>query len=226
MTTFVDKSIPVLDKGFIRVIDIMGNDSAIVQAARVSYGDGTKTPSDDKKLIRYLYKNKHTSPFEMCEIKLHIKAPLFVARQWLRHRTANVNEISARYSIMKEEFYIPELSRVQGQSATNKQGSGQELDIETQKWFVERVKKNSQNAFQDYNDALEKEVSRELARMMLPVNLYTEWYWKIDLHNLLHFVRLRDESHAQYEIQVYAQAIREIIKEWCPMTYEAFSQYK
>jgi thymidylate synthase (FAD) len=230
MTTFVDKSIPVLDKGFIRVIDIMGNDSAIVQAARVSYGDGTKTINEDKGLINYLIKHQHTSPFEMCEIKLHIKLPIFIARQWIRHRTANVNEVSARYSVLPEEFYIPALENIKPQAQNNKQGRSGELDAAEAREIQAKILEHSKKSYSFYKELLGDEnaedgIARELARMSLPVNMYTEWYWKIDLHNLMHFVKLRIHPHAQYEIRVYAEALLEIIKEWCPFVYGAFVEH-
>jgi thymidylate synthase (FAD) len=225
------KPFEVLDHGFVRVIDYMGNDSAIVQAARVSYGKGTKQMSQDKGLINYLIAHKHTTPLEMCEIKLHVKLPIFVARQWIRHRTASVNEYSARYSIMENEFYIPTQAHLAIQSKTNNQGreEGQMLSAEDQKMVLEILKKDSQKCFEDYEKMIDPEgigLARELARMNLPINLYTQWYWKIDLHNLLHFLRLRADSHAQYEIRVYADIIlNEIVKRWVPYTYEAFMKH-
>lgn len=215
----------VLDKGFIRVVDKLGTDSSIVQAARVSYGGGTKTPEQDKKLINYLMKNKHTSPFEMCEIKFHIKAPIFVARQWLRHRTANVNEISARYTVLDDDFYIPEIEQIKGQDTKNKQGSSGELPLEICKWIRVQIEGNSIDAYHRYKSLIDKGLSRELARMVLPTNIYTQWYWKIDLHNLLHFIKLRISSHAQYEIRVYAEAILNYLETWVPVTIKAFRKY-
>lgn len=227
-----------LDHGFIRVIDYMGNDSSVVQAARVSYGAGTKKTSDDARLIDYLLKNKHTTPFEMCEIKFHIKMPMFVARQWLRHRTANVNEYSARYSVMNNEFYIPLPENIATQSQTNKQGREEnilsEKEIES---ILEILNKDSSECYKNYQtlmncdadnniiDENKKGLTRELARMNLPVNIYTECYWKIDLHNLLHFLKLRTDKHAQYEIRVYANIILDIVKKWVPATYDAFVEY-
>jgi thymidylate synthase (FAD) len=208
----------ILDHGFINVVDIMGNDAAIVQAARVSYGDGTKTTREDKALINYLMRNKHSSPFEMCEIKLHIKMPLFIARQWVRHRTASINECSARYSIMVDEFYVP--TEVYTQSKTNKQGSGEVInDPEIQ----EIIENNNKETYLNYLRLLTKGVSRETARILLPVNIYTQWYWKINLHNLLHFLKLRLHPHAQWEIQQYAQGIATIVEEHWPQTWEAFN---
>lgn len=229
----LEKEISVLDHGFIRVIDYMGSDSSIVQAARVSYGKGTKQKSQDKGLINYLLRHKHTTPFEMCEIKFHIKLPMFVARQWIRHRTANVNEYSARYSILDNEFYIPEKENLATQSQTNKQGREAVIEGEASSKILNMFKQTSQEAFERYeymiNDEKHSEhegLTRELARMNLPVNIYTQWYWKIDLHNLLHFVKLRADHHAQYEIRVYAQALLDILKKWVPLTYEAFMNYE
>ena len=226
----LQKHFALLDNGFVRVIDYMGNDDAIVQAARVSYGKGTKTVNDDKALIRYLLKNKHTTPFEMCEIKLHIKAPIFVARQWIRHRTANVNEYSARYSEMKPEYYVPSQENIQVQSKYNKQGREGNFTEDTSKNIVDTIKKNSQETFNIYSQLLEpkeenKTLAKEIARVVLPVNFYTEFYWKIDLHNLLHFLNLRTHTHAQYEIRVYAKQILDIVKLWVPITHEAFLDY-
>ena len=210
----------VLDHGFVRVVDKMGDDSSIVQAARVSYGDGTKSTRDDERLIKYLLLNKHTSPFEMCEVKLHVKMPIFVARQWIRHRTASINEVSARYSKMKDEFYFPNENNIQKQCSINKQGSNGVLDSEVAKWFINNLKRISDDCYSIYEKALEKGISRETARMLLPVNLYTEFYWKIDLNNLLKFLMLRNHSHAQSEIRQYADVIQEkILPNWCPVVY-------
>ena len=218
--------IKVLNKGFVRLVDIMGDDSAIVQAARTSYGTGTKSYEEDKKLIRYLLRNKHTSPFEMVELKFHIKLPIFVARQWIRHRTANVNEFSGRYSEMRDEFYIPELEDVRNQSTTNKQGrSDTILDSESSSSFVESVKNSQTDLFKEYKHYIDTGIARELSRINLPLSIYTEWYWKIDLHNLFHFLKLRMDKHAQYEIRCYAEAIAEILKEKVPIAYEAFEDY-
>ena len=218
-----DLRIDVLDKGFVRLIDTMGTDSSIVQAARISYGRGTKTPEEDRKLIHYLMRNRHTSPFEMCEIKLHCKMPIFVARQWIRHRTASVNEYSARYSKLSDEFYIPE--HLYSQDTVNKQGSGKVI-IANEDQLLEKITQHCKEAYNIYEELLENGVSRELARMVLPVNYYTEWYWKIDLHNLLNFLRLRTDSHAQGEIQDYANAIAQIVQSWVPVVYEAYLEYK
>lgn len=220
--------IPVLDHGFIRVIDYMGNDSAIVQAARVSYGAGTKQVNEDRGLINYLMRHGHTTPFEMCEIKLHVKLPIFVMRHWVRHRTANINEYSARYSVLSNEFYIPELSKIAEQSKTNKQGRADDSMSDGKKQEVVKILDEfSKTAYEKYSYMLEDlGLTRELARTILPVNVYTEMYWKIDLHNLLHFLRLRANSHAQYEIQCYANKILELVKCWVPFTYDAFMNYR
>ncbi|GHM58312.1 MAG: flavin-dependent thymidylate synthase [Candidatus Mesenet longicola] len=215
----------ILDHGFIRVIDYMGSDSAVVQAARVSYGEGTKHISQDAALINYLMRHSHTTPFEMCEIKFHVKLPIFVARQWVRHRTANINEYSARYSILSREFYIPEVSQVAEQSKNNAQGRGKELDYETAKNITEVLSKNSDLVYSSYDKFLEDGLAREIARINLTLNYYTELYWKIDLHNLLRFLKLRSDHHAQYEIRVYAEEMIKIIKKWVPLTYNAFAEY-
>lgn len=217
---------PVLNHGFVRLVDYMGDDGAIVQAARVSYGKGTKKSSEDRGLIRYLMRHRHTTPFEMCEIKFHCKMPIFVARQWVRHRTANINEYSARYSEMSEEFHSPELEHVTGQDAKHRQARGAELPPEAQGDFVARSEKNAARAWECYQASLKDGVARELARQDLPLSNYTEWYWKIDLHNLLHFLSLRLHSHAQYEIRVYAEAMAKIVKVWVPHVWEAFEDYR
>jgi thymidylate synthase (FAD) len=203
----------------------MGDDSSIVQAARVSYGEGTKNVSSDRNLIRYLVRHKHTSPIEMVDFKFHCKMPIFVARQWVRHRTASINEYSARYSIIKDEFYVPEPPHIKAQDATNKQGRGEELYEQEVLNIKEWIHDHSYNSHNLYENFLKEDLARELARVVLPVNFYTEWYWKINLHNLLHFLKLRMDSHAQYEIRVYADAIYEIIKEIVPVTCEAFENY-
>ena len=233
------KPFKVLDSGFIRVIDYMGDDSAIVQSARVSYGEGTKKVSNDKGLIRYLMKNWHTTPFEMCEIKFHIKLPIFIARQWIRHRTANVNEYSARYSILDKEFYIPKPEHMSTQSTTNKQGRGSNLSKKDTEKFIKILKDDADRNYKHYENMLNENQSgkiiddnkagltRELARINLTLNTYTQWYWKIDLHNLLHFLYLREDSHAQYEIQAYAEIIlNKIVKRWVPHTYSAFKEFQ
>ncbi len=264
------KPIPVLDHGFVRVIDYMGDDAAIVQAARVSYGKGTKKVSEDRGLINYLLRHRHTTPFEMCEIKFHVKLPIFVARQWIRHRTANVNEYSARYSILDREFYVPDrdflefersrrrakrgsasgepelfeedrgpkLKALAAQSRQNRQGRDEILPADQAREVLALIKAESARAYTNYMKLLNEDakgaaidvnkrgVARELARVVLPANVYTQWYWKIDLHNLLHFLSLRADPHAQYEIRVYAEAILDIVKRWVPITYEAFVQHR
>ena len=220
----------VLDHGFVRVIDYMGNDSSIVQAARVSYGEGTKESRDDEGLIRYLMRHWHSTPFEMCEVKFHIKLPVFVARQWIRHRTANVNEYSARYSILDREFYIPEPKHLASQSKINNQGRGEVLSGDEAEKVLQILKDDSSRNYDNYENMLNQEnkkgLARELARMNLPMNIYTQWYWKIDLHNLFHFLRLRADSHAQYEIRAYADAMLDTLKKWVPITYDAFMDYR
>lgn len=232
------EAIPILDHGFIRVIDYMGTDASIVQAARVSYGRGTKKTQEDAGLIKYLLRHRHTTPFEMCEIKLHIKLPIFIARQWIRHRTANVNEYSGRYSILDKEFYIPAPDKLAAQSVSNRQGRGDVLEGEEAQRALEILKSGSEKAYADYIEMLNSDedgtvhdeskqgLARELARMNLPVNFYTQWYWKVDLHNLMHFLALRADDHAQYEIRVYAEAMLDILKKWVPTTYEAFMNYR
>ena len=221
---------PVLDHGFVRVIDYMGDDSAITQAARVSYGRGTKSVSNDEGLIRYLMRHWHSTPFEMCEIKLHVKLPVFVARQWIRHRTANVNEYSARYSILDREFYIPAPDSLAAQSTTNNQGRGDVLEGAEAQRVLDILRDDSMRAYDHYEEMISQEgqqgLARELARMNLPANIYTQWYWKVDLHNLLHFLRLRADAHAQYEIRVYAEAIAKLVADWVPATYQAFEDYR
>jgi thymidylate synthase (FAD) len=220
----------VLDHGFIRVIDYMGDDAAIVQAARVSYGAGTKHVSNDEGLIRYLMRHWHSTPFEMCEIKLHVKLPVFVARQWIRHRTANVNEYSARYSILDREFYIPAPEHLAAQSTVNNQGRGEVLTGEEAARVLEMLKSDAGRAYDHYQEMLSQDgqqgLARELARMNLPANIYTQWYWKVDLHNLFHFLRLRADAHAQYEIRVYADAICRVVADWVPIAYGAFQDYR
>ena len=279
--------VKVLDHGFVRVVDYMGSDEAVVQAARVSYGRGTKKVSNDRGLIRYLLRHRHTTPFEMCELKLHVKLPIFVARQWIRHRTANVNEYSARYSRLDREFYVPDADYLGGlvadqrrqkreerlarkdadvgqltllggealagpsaaeaagpsgtvapQSETNKQGREGEMDAEEVADAIGRIDRISRQAYGAYETLLNEDergrkkaedrtgLARELARMVLPVNYYTQWYWKIDLHNLLHFISLRADAHAQYEIRAYAEVIADLVKLWVPVTYEAFQDYR
>jgi thymidylate synthase (FAD) len=222
------KPFPVLDHGFVRVIDYMGTDASMVQAARVSYGAGTKKTNEDRGLINYLMRHHHTTPFEMCEIKLHLKMPIFVARQWMRHRTASMNEYSARYSVLSNEFYIPEVSQLATQSEINKQGkSSNEFNREHAAEILEILKQSENDAYEKYSHMInDLSLARELARTILPLGVYTEMYWKIDLHNLLHFLRLRADVHAQYEIRCYAEVILEILKKWVPFTYEAFINYR
>ncbi len=220
----------VLDHGFVRVIDYMGDDAAICQAARVSYGRGTRAVQDDEGLIRYLMRHSHSTPFEMCEVKFHVKLPVFVARQWIRHRTANVNEYSARYSILDREFYIPAPEQVAAQSAVNNQGRGAVLEGEEAARVLEMLRADAARCYDHYEAMISREgqqgLARELARMNLPANVYTQWYWKVDLHNLFHFLRLRADRHAQYEIRVYAEAIRAIVADWVPMACKAFEDYR
>jgi thymidylate synthase (FAD) len=262
--------IEVLDHGFVRVIDYMGDDAAIVQAARVSYGRGTKQVSEDAGLIRYLMRHRHSTPFEMCEIKYHVKLPIFVARQWIRHRTANVNEYSARYSILDKEFYVPDVDYLEtrrierqieqntaqgqadlfpevqqtqprqlaAQSKSNRQGREEVLPRDEAAQILEWIKNDSARNYSTYTKLLNEDVNgniinetrhglaRELARMVLPTNIYTQWYWKVDLHNLLHFLSLRADPHAQYEIRVYADVMLETVKRWVPLVYEAFLEYR
>ena len=232
------KPIEVLDHGFIRVIDYMGDDSSIVQSARVSYGKGTKQISNDKGLIKYLMRHRHSTPFEMCEIKFHIKLPIFIARQWIRHRTANVNEYSARYSILDKEFYIPSPENLAAQSATNNQGRGDALTTEEASNVIDILRRDAEQTYSNYETLLNENssgetiddnkagIARELARMNLTLNTYTQWYWKIDLNNLLHFLALRADGHAQYEIRVYADAMLDIVRKWVPLTYAAFEDYR
>ncbi len=222
----IGNEIKCLDKGFIRLVDYMGDDAAIVQAARVSYGNGTKSYREDRGLIRYLMRHKHTSPFEMVEFKFHVRMPIFVARQWIRHRTANVNEYSGRYSEMSDDFYLPDLGQLRHQSDNNKQGrSDIHLDAEKSENILNKMQKSQQDSFNEYKYYLEKDLARELARINLPLSAYTEWYWKIDLHNLFHFLRLRLDPHAQYEIRIYAEAIVELIKKIVPVSLEAFEDF-
>ncbi|MDO5657355.1 MAG: FAD-dependent thymidylate synthase [Paracoccus sp. (in: a-proteobacteria)] len=223
----------VLDHGVLRVVDYMGDDSAIVQAARVSYGRGTKSVSNDEGLIRYLMRHWHSTPFEMCEIKLHVKLPIFVARQWIRHRTANVNEYSGRYSILDREFYIPAPEHLAAQSSVNNQGRGEVLQGDEAARVLDLLREDAMRAYDHYEDMLTPDeatgkqgLARELARMNLPANIYTQWYWKTDLHNLFHFLRLRADPHAQYEIRAYADKLGEIVADWVPFAHRAFQDYQ
>jgi thymidylate synthase (FAD) len=221
----LDQEIKVLDKGFVRLVDYMGGDERIVQSARVSYGEGTKTVRQDRALIHYLLKNWHTSPFEQVQLTFHAKMPIFIARQWIRHRTARLNEISGRYSVMKDEFYIPDADKVNLQSTNNKQGRGEALPLEDAHKLIEQMANDQREAYAEYTSMIDGGVARELARTVLPLSLYTEWYWQIDLHNLFHFIRLRADAHAQYEIRAYADALAVCAKAVAPMAYEAFEEH-
>ena len=225
MTQIPEDAIKCLDKGFVRLVDSMGGDDAIVQAARVSYGQGTSKVSQDRGLIRYLMRHRHTTPFEMVEFKFHCKMPIFVARQWVRHRTANINEYSLRYSEARDEFYYPEPENIQFQSALNKQGRSGEVPPELKQKVLDYFHENSERSFALYQELNKAGVARELARSLLPVNIYTEWYWKNDLHNLLHFIGLRSDSHAQYEIRVFSDAMAHYVKEKAPFAWEAYQDY-
>jgi len=230
--------IPLLDHGFVRVVDYMGDDAAIVQAARVSYGRGTRKVSDDRVLIRYLMRHYHSTPFEMCEIKYHVKLPIFVARQWIRHRTANVNEYSARYSVLDKEFYIPAPEQLAAQSSNNRQGRGDVLTGDEAAQVLDLLRHDAEKTYRDYawmlnegDDGTEADpnrqgLARELARMNLTLNTYTQWYWKTDLHNLMNFLRLRADAHAQYEIRVFADAMIDTLNAWVPLAAEAFREYR
>ena len=231
-------AIPVLDHGFVRVIDYMGDDAAVVQAARVSYGRGTRAVSEDRGLINYLMRHRHTTPFEMCEIKYHVKLPIFVARQWIRHRTANVNEYSARYSILDKEFYLPAPEALAAQSSANRQGRGAVLTGAEAERVLSLLRADAEQTYDHYVEMLNEGedgtpldpardgLARELARMNLTLNVYTQWYWKTDLHNLLHFLSLRADAHAQHEIRVYADAMIETVKRWVPLVHDAFVDYR
>lgn len=219
--------IPCLDHGFVRVVDYMGDDGAIVQAARVSYGRGTRKRRDDRGLIRYLMRHRHTTPLEMCELKLHVKLPIFVARQWIRHRTANVNEYSARYSILDREFYIPRAEDLAVQSSDNKQGRGARLGEAEAAEVLQLLRDDAARCYGNYERMIERyDLARELARIDLTINAYTQWYWKVDLHNLLHFLALRLHPHAQHEIRVYGEAIGTFVRAWVPDAWEAFEDYR
>lgn len=222
----LDKEFPVLDKGFVRLVDYLGSDSRIVQAARVSYGEGTKSFRQDKGLIDYLLRNEHTSPFEQVILTFHCKMPVFVARQWVRHRTARLNEISGRYSVMKDEFYVPEGGDISFQSEDNKQGRSDEpVSSELQKAIRSEMAEQQRIAYDAYTGMIEKGLARELARINLPVSMYTEWYWQIDLHNLFHFLRLRMDGHAQKEIREYANVMATITRAVCPSAMESFDNH-
>lgn len=222
----LDKEIPVLDRGFVRLVDYMGGDDRIVQAARVSYGAGTKTVREDRGLIHYLLRNRHTSPFEQVGLTFHLKMPIFVARQWLRHRTARLNEISGRYSVMRDEFYQPGTDSIRLQSQTNRQGSSDEpVAADLAERAAAAFSEGQRSAYEAYEELLDADVARELARINLPVSLYTEMYWQIDLHNLFHFMRLRMDWHAQQEIRAYGDALAQIVRAVAPVAYEAFEEY-
>ena len=232
------EAIPVLDHGFVRVVDYMGDDSSIVQSARVSYGKGTKKVSTDSGLIKYLMRHRHSTPFEMCEIKYHVKLPIFIARQWIRHRTANVNEYSARYSILDKEFYMPSKDNLAAQSASNRQGRGDLINGKQAEDILNILKEDAERTYDNYElmlnerfdgttiDKNNKGLARELARMNLTLNTYTQWYWKTDLLNLLNFLSLRADNHAQYEIRAYAEVMIESLKKWVPVTFDAFMDYR
>ncbi len=232
------EAIPVLDHGFVRVIDYMGDDAAVVQAARVSYGRGTRKANEDAGLIRYLMRHRHSTPFERCEIKYHVKLPIFVARQWIRHRTANVNEYSARYSVLDREFYLPAPEQLAAQSEVNRQGRGAVLEGDDAARVLDLLREDATRTYDHYLDMLNEAedgaprdparagLARELARMNLTLNTYTQWYWKTDLHNLLHFLSLRADPHAQYEIRVYAEAMLRTVEAWVPVSYAAFRDYR
>ena len=232
------KALPALDHGFVRVVDYMGDDAAVVQAARVSYGRGTKKVSEDRGLINYLMRHRHTTPFEMCEIKYHVKLPIFVARQWIRHRTANVNEYSARYSILDNEFYVPRPEHLAAQSKANRQGRDAVLNGKEAERVFAILRKDSELVYEHYMemlnegeagqplDAERSGLARELARMNLSLAFYTQWYWKTNLHNLMHFLSLRADAHAQYEIRVYADIMIDTLKRWCPISHDAFMEYR
>jgi thymidylate synthase (FAD) len=235
LETVLFEPMTVLDHGFVRVIDYMGDDSAIVQAARVSYGRGTKRVSEDAGLIRYLMRHRHSTPFEMCDIKFHVKLPIFVARQWIRHRTASVNEYSARYSILDKEFYIPSTEHLAAQSVSNRQGRGATLQGEEAESVLALLRQDAERCYADYAAMLNEGedsnpdrqgLARELARMNLTLNTYTQWYWKTNLHNLFHFLALRADAHAQYEIRVYADAMLRIAEAWVPIATQAFRDYQ
>ena len=262
MDSQLEREHKVLDKGFIRVVDYMGDDSAVAQAARVSHGKGTKSTNEDRGLLRYLMRHRHSTPFEMCEIKLHVKLPVFVARQWIRHRTANVNEYSARYSILDREFYIPEADDIKPQSLTNKQGRDGEFPLDVRREMRDEIERHSESSYELYEELRtgwpwfnedgdrwldgdeghtragsecedadilrhneDHGAAREMSRMVLPPNIYTQWYWKVDAHNLLHFLSLRADPHAQWEIRAYAEVMCELVRGWMPHTFEAFEDY-
>ena len=223
----LDKEFPVLDHGFVRLVDYLGSDERIVQSARVSYGSGTKTYRQDKGLINYLLRNDHTSPFEQVNFTFHVKMPIFVARQWIRHRTGRVNEISGRYSVMSDECYLPDKEHINKQSDDNKQGRvAESVDDQLAQQVLDLLREDQRRSYENYQKLLDLGIARELSRIDLPLSLYTEWYWQMDLHNLFHFLALRLDSHAQYEIRVYAQTILEMVRRVCPIATEAFEEHK
>ena len=238
LESILHDAIPVLDHGFVRVVDYMGDDASVVQAARVSYGKGTKHQREDTSLINFLMQHRHTTPFEMAEIKLHVRLPIFVARQWVRHRTANINEYSARYSVLDKEFYIPAAENLAAQSRSNRQGRGTVLDGQEASHVLKLLRDDAERAYDHYLELLNEDnggntqdperhgLARELARINLSLNYYTQWYWKIDLHNLMHFIQLRIDPHAQYEIQSYADVLLDILQRWVPITAGAFREYR
>jgi len=238
MEPFINKSIPVLDHGFVMVMDYMGDDEAVVNAARVSYGTGTKATSSSNYLIKYLMKHRHTSPFEMCELKVCLKMPLFVARQWIRHRTASINEYSARYSILDSCYYLPSAENINAQSTNNKQGRGETCTPEQAEAIRNILRNDAERCYANYlsmlninanNETLDNDrvgIARELARVNLNLNFYTTFYWKIDAHNLMHFLKLRCDKHAQLEIRVYADVLLDIFRAWLPLCYKAFVEYQ
>ncbi len=223
----IDQEIKVLDSGFVRLVDFMGSDDSIVEAARVSYGRGTKKRREDRGLIRYLMRHQHTTPFEMVEFKFHVKLPIFIARQWIRHRTANVNEYSGRYSVMEDDFYVPKPEDVKQQSTTNRQGREEaEVDPAVRESFLAFLNTSNRHLYDEYLKAIDSGVAREIARINLPLSLYTQWYWKVDLHNLFHFLKLRLDQHAQAEIREYAKAMAQFVKQVVPVAWEAFEDYR
>lgn len=234
LSNIPEKTIKCLDHGFVTIVDVMPRiapegqttaDHAIVQAARVSYGAGTKTVNEDRGLIRYLLRHQHTTPMEMVKFKFHCKMPIFIARQWIRHRMGSFNEISGRYSVIKDEFYVPEVDSIRKQSKTNKQGGDEQIDAGFADNFISDVGRHDIDSYDMYTQYLDLGISREQSRMVLPLNIYTEWYWSLDLHNLLHFLALRCDSHAQWEIQVYGNAILDLIRPCVPFAIEAWEDY-
>jgi thymidylate synthase (FAD) len=227
MEAWLQKENPVLDHGFVRLVDYMGDDAAVVQAARVSYGAGTRRMREDRGLLRYLMRHRHTTPFEMCELKIHVKLPIFVARQWIRHRTASVNEASGRYSVLDQEFYLPPVEAIARQSTDNKQGRAEVLPLEQARAVRALLERDALAGWETYRQLLsDHDLARELARVGLGLHTYTQWYWKVDLHNLLHFLALRLDPHAQMEIRAYAEVIGQMVADWVPWTWEAFQDFR